>query len=68
MSAKSNNIEYVSPYKEKITNHNAVAISPETEEIQLKALEKGLSTINTGQASYEMGRKRAELLYNTIGV
>lgn len=64
----SNYIERVLPYKEKITNYNAVIISADTEEMQLKALGKGLSTINIGQNPYEMGRKGAELLYNTIAL
>ncbi|NUZ10144.1 substrate-binding domain-containing protein [Pseudoalteromonas sp. McH1-7] len=54
-------ITKLTPYREK-----AVIISADTEEIQLRALENRLSTINIGQNPFEMGRKGAELLYHAI--
>lgn len=56
----------ISRYKEKISTREAIIISADTEQVQLKALEKGLSTINIGQRPYEMGRLGAELLYQYL--
>ncbi|WDE00953.1 substrate-binding domain-containing protein [Thalassomonas actiniarum] len=56
----------ISSYKEKISTKEAIIISADTEQIQLKALEKGLSTINIGQRPYEMGRLGTELLYQYL--
>ncbi|WP_236701365.1 substrate-binding domain-containing protein [Thalassomonas viridans] len=56
----------IAPYKEKISAKEAIIISADTEEIQLKALKNRLSTINIGQRPYEMGRLGAELLYQYL--
>ena len=59
-------IKKISPYKEQIISREIIIISADTEEIQLEALGKNLSTINIGQRPFEMGRLGAELLYDYI--
>ncbi|WDE13697.1 substrate-binding domain-containing protein [Thalassomonas haliotis] len=56
----------ISRYKEKISTKEAIIISADTEQVQLKALKQGLSTINIGQRPYEMGRLGAKLLYQYL--
>ena len=41
-------------------------VSADTESLQLKALKKGLSTINIGQKPFEMGQKGAQYLYQYL--
>ncbi|WP_440056002.1 substrate-binding domain-containing protein [Pseudoalteromonas sp. T1lg65] len=59
-------VERMAPYKSKLASHDLIVISADTEEVQLKALSHGFSTINIGQNPFEMGRKSAELLYQYI--
>ena len=46
-------------FKNKIKSDKAVIVSADTESLQLKALKKGLSTVNVGQKPFEMGQKGA---------
>ncbi|WP_241566377.1 hypothetical protein [Pseudoalteromonas sp. R3] len=53
-------------FKALIAKKNRVIISADTENTQLKALQRGLSVTNIGQKPFEMGRLGAELLYHFI--
>ena len=59
-------IETIIPYQNRIEANNVVIISADAEEIQLKALELKLSTVNIGQRPFEMGRVGASLLYDYL--
>lgn len=59
-------IETIQPYRSRIDANNVVIISADAEEIQLKALEQRLSTVNIGQRPFEMGRVGARLLYDFL--
>lgn len=59
-------IETIQPYRSRINAKDVVIISADAEEIQLKALEQKLSTVNIGQRPFEMGRVGARLLYEYI--
>lgn len=59
-------IERISPFKQQISSHSTVIISADTEQIQLDALELGLSTVNIGQRPFEMGRLSTQMLYEYI--
>jgi ribose transport system substrate-binding protein len=59
-------IEKITPYKERVKSQEIVIISADTEQVQLLALEQGLSTVNIGQRPFEMGRMGAQLLYEYI--
>ena len=59
-------IEFMSPYKEKLGSKELIFISADTEEVQLKALNKGLSSSNIGQNPFEMGRLSAQLMYEVL--
>ncbi|KZN36674.1 hypothetical protein N475_17260 [Pseudoalteromonas luteoviolacea DSM 6061] len=63
------NTDYTSKllsYKKRIQEGDITIISADTEQIQLKALSNGLSSINIGQNPHEMGRLSAELLYRYV--
>ncbi|MFY8351356.1 substrate-binding domain-containing protein [Pseudoalteromonas sp. SSM20] len=59
-------IEQMALFKNKIKKDQVVIVSADTEAIQLKALEKGLSTVNIGQKPFDMGKKGAEYLYQFL--
>ncbi|BBN83211.1 sugar ABC transporter substrate-binding protein [Pseudoalteromonas sp. A25] len=59
-------IEQLKPFKAQIAEHEITIVSADTENIQLQALSKGLSTENIGQKPYMMGRLSAQLLYDYI--
>ena len=61
-----NYIERIKPYEAQIKSGEAVIISADAEEIQLKALGAHLSNINIGQKPFEMGRLGTELLYQYL--
>ncbi|WP_404340768.1 substrate-binding domain-containing protein [Pseudoalteromonas mariniglutinosa] len=53
-------------FNNKLKSTNAVIVSADTEEIQLRALQLGLSSANIGQNPFEMGRLSTELMYNYL--
>ncbi|TMP39034.1 substrate-binding domain-containing protein [Pseudoalteromonas rubra] len=59
-------IARMAQFKTLIANKERVIISADTENTQLKALQRGLSVTNIGQKPFEMGRLGAELLYQFI--
>ncbi|KKE81241.1 substrate-binding domain-containing protein [Pseudoalteromonas luteoviolacea] len=59
-------IPSLSKYKGDIASQKIKIISADTENIQLKALALGLSTVNIGQKPYQMGMKSTELLYHYV--
>lgn len=61
-----NYIEKMRPYKSKILRGDAVIISADAEDIQLKALRENLSNLNIGQKPFAMGYAGAELLYRYL--
>ncbi|KZN43889.1 MULTISPECIES: substrate-binding domain-containing protein [Pseudoalteromonas] len=61
-----NYVSALQPFKQQLLQQAVTVISADTEEIQVKALGLGLSTINIGQKPYHMGLQSAELLYNYV--
>ena len=59
-------IDQMALFKNKIKSDKAVIVSADTESLQLKALKKGLSTVNVGQKPFEMGQKGAQYLYQYL--
>ncbi|WP_299790646.1 substrate-binding domain-containing protein [uncultured Shewanella sp.] len=59
-------IKRISPYKPQINSQSTVIISADTEQVQLDALNAGLSTVNIGQRPFEMGRLSTQMLYEYI--
>ncbi|MCO7187156.1 MULTISPECIES: substrate-binding domain-containing protein [unclassified Pseudoalteromonas] len=59
-------ITRMAQFKTLITKQERVIISADTENTQLKALQRGLSVTNIGQKPFEMGRLGTELLYQFI--
>lgn len=59
-------IDQMALFKNKIKSDKAVIVSADTESLQLKALKKGLSTVNIGQKPFEMGQKGAQYLYQYL--
>lgn len=61
-----NYIDTVLPYQDQVKAGRIIIISADAEDIQLKALEQNLSSINIGQRPFEMGRYGAQLLYEYL--
>jgi len=59
-------IEQMLNFKESIDNGKIIIVSADTEQIQLAALQAGVSVANLGQKPFEMGRLGTELLYKFI--
>ncbi|MCG7562316.1 MULTISPECIES: substrate-binding domain-containing protein [Pseudoalteromonas] len=59
-------ITRMAQFKSLIADGKRVIISADTENSQLKALQRGLSVTNIGQKPFEMGRLGAELLHQFI--
>ncbi|MCG7533623.1 substrate-binding domain-containing protein [Pseudoalteromonas sp. OOF1S-7] len=59
-------INRMSQFKSLIAKQQRVIISADTENSQLKALQRGLSVTNIGQKPFEMGRLGTELLHQFI--
>ena len=59
-------IEQMFNFKESIDNGKIIIVSADTEQIQLAALQAGVSVANLGQKPFEMGRLGTELLYKFI--
>lgn len=60
------NIEQMALFKNKIKKDQAFIVSADTEVLQQKALDKGLSKVNIGQKPFDMGKKGAEYLYQFL--
>ncbi|WP_246840577.1 substrate-binding domain-containing protein [Lacimicrobium sp. SS2-24] len=59
-------IETMSVFRPLIKRQKVVIISADTESIQLRALNRGLSTVNIGQRPYEMGRQATALMHRYL--
>ncbi|QTL35199.1 substrate-binding domain-containing protein [Pseudoalteromonas viridis] len=59
-------INRMSQFKSQIARQQRGIISADTENSQLKALQRGLSVTNIGQKPFEMGRLGTELLHQFI--
>lgn len=62
----ANYVTALTPYKKRLSKQKITIISADTENVQLRALGFGLSTINIGQKPYQMGKKSTELLYEYV--
>ena len=58
--------QLIYPFKEKIEQKEIVIIIVDTVETQLDLLKEGLSNINIGQRSYEMGRQAILTLHKIV--
>lgn len=54
------------PFKTKLTNKDIFVVMADTEKGQLELLKEGLSHVNIGQSSYEMGRRALVVLHSIV--
>lgn len=58
--------EMMERFKSKLANKDILVLMADTEKGQLELLAEGLSHINVGQNSYEMGKRALVVLHNIV--